>query len=304
MGPVGQAGYHLWSERYDRDLDDVFAVQDEIARAIVDKLKVKLAGDGEASLVKRPTHDLDAYHLYLQGRHAWLSRRDAEGLRRAIECFEQAISRDPAYAIAHAGLADVYSAMGTYDLMAPREAFGKGKPAAERAVALDGELAEAHYALASVRTFFDWDFAAGERACRGFGPAWGMLSILLSREGRHTEAVEASERYLAVAHRNPRSLFFAALPLFRAGRRAEGDERVEELRTRAATRYASPLWFAYASVARGDYSDTLTWLERAHEERTPSLIFLNAVWWFDELRTDPRFEALTKRIGLPSVPTS
>ena len=105
-------GYHLWSERYDRDMDDVFAIQDEIARAIVDKLKVKLTGDGEAPLVKRPTHDLEAYQLYLQGRHAWLSRRDAEGLRRAIECFEQAIARDPAYAIAQAGLADAYCSMG------------------------------------------------------------------------------------------------------------------------------------------------------------------------------------------------
>ena len=127
------------------------------ARAIVDKLKVKLAGDGEAPLVKRPTRDLEAYHLYLQGRYAWQSRRDAEGLRRAIECFEQAIARDPAFAIAHAGLADVYSSMAMYELMAPREVFATGEVAAQRAVALDGELAEAHYALGLVRMYGDSD---------------------------------------------------------------------------------------------------------------------------------------------------
>ena len=370
-------GYHLWSERYDRDMDDVFAIQDEIARAIVDKLKVKLTGDGEAPLVKRPTHDLEAYQLYLQGRHAWLSRRDAEGLRRAIECFEQAIARDPAYAIAQAGLADAYCSMGLYEVVAPREAFGKSKTAAERAVALDGELAEAHHALGTVRTYGDWDFAAGELAFRtaialnpslatartglanllallgrpseaiaeanlgrtldrvsvvvafqlalvfnsvrryedalgevrraleinpGFGPAWGVLSMLLSREGRHAEALEASERYLAVAHRSPRSLGFASTALFSAGRRAEGDERLEELRSGPPTRYVSPSSIARALVARGDYSDALTWLERAFEERTPALVLLNTLEGWDPLRSDPRFEALTKRIGLPTVP--
>jgi serine/threonine-protein kinase len=368
-------GYHLWSERYDRDMDDVFAVQDEIARAIVDKLKVKLAGDGEAPLVKRPTRDLEAYHLYLQGRYAWQSRRDAEGLRRAIECFEQAIARDPAFAIAHAGLADVYSSMAMYELMAPREVFARSEVAAQRAVALDGELAEAHYALGLVRMYGDWDLAAAEKAFRtatelnptlavahaslatllsvrglaseamteatnaraldpvsllvafavanvffnvhryeealdeaqraleinpGFGPAWLLVTHLHTGAGRYAEALEASERALAVTHRAPRHLGLAARALFAAGRRAEGDERLEELRRCATTRYVAPLTIAQVLLARGDVSDALTWLERAVEERTPALVFLNvhAIW--DSLRSDPRFEAVTKRIGLPT----
>jgi tetratricopeptide (TPR) repeat protein len=370
-------GYHLWSERYDRQMDDVFAIQDEIARAIVNRLKVKLAGDGEAPLVKRPTHDLEAYHLYLQGRHAWLSRRDEAGLRRAIECFEQAIARDPAYAVAHAGLAYVYASMAVYEVMPPREAFGKSKPAAERALVLDAELDEAYYALGAARTYFDWDFAAAESAFRqaialnpslavahgvlaillavvgrpsealaeanlsrtldpvsvviaftaatavmytgryeealrdlrrtlelnpGFGPAWMWLSELLSREGKHAEAAEASERYLAVTRRNPRSLAVAAATAFRAGRRGEGDERLQELRSCSTARYVSPVQIATALVARGDYGEALTWLERGVEERASTLFLLNVLTIWDPLRSDPRFVAITKRIGLPTVP--
>jgi serine/threonine-protein kinase len=287
-------------------MDDVFAIQDEIARAIVNRLQAKLVGDGEAPLVKRPTHDLEAYHLYLQGRHAWLSRRDEAGLRRAIECFEQAIERDPAYAVAHAGLAYVYSSMAVYQVIPPREAFGRSKAASERAIVLDAELDEAYYALGLARVWFDWDFTAGESAFRkaialnpslamahanlalllavmgrpsealaeahlgrtldpvsivvaftvartvmftgqyeealrevrralelnpGFGPVWGALNELLSREGKHAEAAQASEQYLAVARRNPRSLAVAAATAFTAGRRGEGDERLQELRS-------------------------------------------------------------------------
>jgi serine/threonine protein kinase/Tfp pilus assembly protein PilF len=369
-------GYHLWSERYDRQMDDVFAIQDEIARAIVNRLKVQLAGDGQAPLVKQPTHDLEAYHLYLQGRHAWLSRRDVMGLRRAIECLEQAIARDPAYAMAHAGLADVYTSMAIYGVMPPREAFGKIKTASERAVVLDAELAEAHHALGMARTYVDWDFTAGESAFReaialnpslatahlnlaalmaimgrpsealaeanlgrtldpvsvvvafnaatavmyagrykealpevrrtlelnpGFGPAWGVLSLLLSKEGKHTEAAEASERDIAVARRNPRSLAWAAATAFRAGRLGEGDEYLQELRSCAMTTYVSPGFVASALAARGDYGEALTWLERGVEERATAMVFLNVWPIYDPLRSEPRFVALTKRIGLPTV---
>jgi non-specific serine/threonine protein kinase len=156
-------GYHLWSERYDRELDDVFVVQDEIARAIVSKLQVTLRGDPGRALVAPPTDDLEAYSLYLQGRYYWARR--AEGfLQRAISCFEQAIARDASYALAHAGLADAYSTLGLYGGLPPDVAWSKAKPAAQNAIRLNNESGEAHHAMALVHWLFDWDFVAAERA--------------------------------------------------------------------------------------------------------------------------------------------
>src|SRR5207253_10606604 len=155
-------GSNLWSERYDRDMDDVFAVQDEIARAIVEKLKVKLgAQEAEAPLIKRAATDLEAYNLYLQGRYYWARRGGF--LPKAVDCFAQAIEKDPQYAHAHAGLADAYGVLGIYGILSPEEAAHKARPAAERALVLDGSLAEAHRSLAVISVSFEWDLAAGER---------------------------------------------------------------------------------------------------------------------------------------------
>src|SRR5262249_12673915 len=151
-------GYQIWSDRYDRDIDDVFAVQDEIARAIVDKLTEKLGGYAGMPLVKRATEDLDAYNLYLQGRYHW-ARRGAS-LKKAVEYFEQAIARDPSYALAYAGLADAYGVLGIYGLITPAEAASKAKPAAAQAVALDDSSAEAHRSMAAYRVSFEWDLAS------------------------------------------------------------------------------------------------------------------------------------------------
>jgi len=155
-------GYHIWAERYDRDADDVFAVQDEIARAIVEKLKVKLSGD--APVVKHATGDLEAYHLYLQGRYYWARRGGF--LERAVDCFAKAIERDPTCAQAHAGLADAYGVLGIYGVLSPAEAAQKARPAAERALALQETLAEAHRSLAVLNVSFDWDLEGGEREYR------------------------------------------------------------------------------------------------------------------------------------------
>jgi eukaryotic-like serine/threonine-protein kinase len=186
-------GYHLWSERYDREIEDVFAVQDEIASTIVDTLKIKL-GMQRAPYVKRHTTDIAAYHLYLKGRYYWHSRYEG-GLQKAITFFEQALERDPGYALAYVGLADSYNILGTYSFLPPRVAFPKAKAAAERALALDHTLAEAHVALGLAQCFFDWEWKDAERAfCRALaldrryvqGHIW--YGFLLSLLGRVDEA--------------------------------------------------------------------------------------------------------------------
>lgn len=170
-------GYQLWSERYDRDSDDVFAVQDEIARAVVEKLKVKLSGD--APVVKHVTDDFAAYQLYLQGRYFWARR--GVFLEKAADCFARAIEQDPSCAQAHAGLADAYGVLGIYGALSPSEAALKAKPAAERALALEDSLAEAHRSLAVINVSFEWDLVSGEREYRRaleLSPASGELRAM------------------------------------------------------------------------------------------------------------------------------
>ena len=161
----------LWSELYDRELhtaDDVFAVQDSIARAVVGALRDRLgsaaASVGGASLVAHPTADLTAYELYLQGLRLAASTTEA-GLLGSLDAYERALARDPGFAAAHAAVASTYAQLAD-NFVAPRDAYPKMQAAAEQAVALDSASAEAHLALSSVRTWWDWDFAAGARESR------------------------------------------------------------------------------------------------------------------------------------------
>ena len=154
-------GFHLWSERYDREMKDVFDVQDEIARTIAERLKVTFEGGGQEPLVKAGTKNLEAYQRYLKGR-AILYRRGG-AIPRAVECLEEAVSLDPEYALACAGLADSYTVLGYYGLARPEACMPKGMQAARRAVALDPSLAEAHTALAMASLMGAWNKPEAER---------------------------------------------------------------------------------------------------------------------------------------------
>ncbi|HVQ47320.1 MAG TPA: tetratricopeptide repeat protein, partial [Gemmatimonadales bacterium] len=157
-------GYHLWAEAYDRDLSDVFAVQEEIAQAIVGALRVKLSGEATAMVV-RTTADLTAYDLYLRGRHA-VNQRTGASLLQAVEYFEQAVARDPRFAQAYAGLADAYVLLPGYSVSNSSEAWPKGRAAAERALALDSTLAEAHTTLAYGKFLFESEWREAEQGFR------------------------------------------------------------------------------------------------------------------------------------------
>lgn len=154
-------GYHLWSERYDRQMKDVFEIQDEIARSIAERLKVTLDRAGHEPLVKRTTSNLEAYQLYLKGR-ALLYKRGL-AVPRALECFQRAVALDSGYALAWAGLADSYTTLGYNGFAHPSATMPKGIEAARRAVTLDPSLAEAHNALAMAYLMGTWDKAEAER---------------------------------------------------------------------------------------------------------------------------------------------
>jgi len=155
-------GYHLWSDEYDRDARDVFTVQDEIARAIVEALRVKLSGAANATLVKPSTENPEAHDLYLQGRY-FFAKRDSTSLRKAQDYFERAIQKDSSYALAWAGLSDAYSHTGVFGYVPPRAVYAKAKTAALRALALDSALAEAHTSLGFIALFYDWDWPTAGR---------------------------------------------------------------------------------------------------------------------------------------------
>jgi TolB-like protein/Flp pilus assembly protein TadD len=153
-------GYHLWSETYERELKDVFTVQDEISRAIVDTLQLKLANS--ARQPRPPSENVEAYDLYLQGRYHW-SRWRSEGAERAIEYFQQAIQKDPNYAAAYSGLADSYAWMGFFGALPPNVAMPKARQAALKALALDDTLAAAHTSLGYVKSLHEFDWPGAER---------------------------------------------------------------------------------------------------------------------------------------------
>ncbi len=193
-------GYHQWSERFDRGVEDVFAVQDEITARVVEALSPRLGGHA-IPLRKRHTDDLEAYHLYLKGRYYWNKRHEG-GMLEGLKAFQQAIDRDPSYAPAHAGVADSYALLGSwFDVLPGHEAMPRAKAAALRALELDPELAEAHASLAWVRLHYEWDWPAAEQDFRrsldldpGRAATHHWYSFFLSAMGRGEEAAAEAQR--------------------------------------------------------------------------------------------------------------
>ncbi|MEO7658267.1 MAG: hypothetical protein ABIV48_01525 [Pyrinomonadaceae bacterium] len=192
-------GYHVWSERYDREMKDIFEVQDEITLAVVDALKLKLFGEKKEAVLKRYTNDAEAYQLYLQGRF-FFYKRTPEGFHKAVECFEKAIELDSEYALAVSGLADCYTFFGFYEALAPSEAKLKAGNLAFRALELDDTLSEAETSVAFYYVIYEWDFATAEKhfwKARELNPKYALTYHLHSSNllllGRINEAIEAEK---------------------------------------------------------------------------------------------------------------
>ena len=147
---------HLWAEAYDRKLTDIFAAEAEIAKTIADTLQAKLTGSERAAISKRPTENPEAHELYLKGRFFW-NKRTGVDLRTAIDYFNQALGKDPGYALAYAGLADSYNLLSVYGAASPADSFPQGRAAAKKALQLDDTLTEAHTSLALVLAWYDFD---------------------------------------------------------------------------------------------------------------------------------------------------
>ncbi len=196
-------GYQLWAETYDRQLEDVFAIQDEISRAIVDALKVKLMGEAHEALVKPTTENLDAYTMYLKGRF-FVNRLSENDLNKALSLFEQALDADPGYARAYSGIADCWSNLAD-DWVAPEEAYPKAKSAAVRAVQLEPTLGEAHTSIGKVLCWYEWDFDGASDALAkavqynpNYAEAHFVYGSTLPSIGRLPEAIEEMRKALVL----------------------------------------------------------------------------------------------------------
>jgi serine/threonine-protein kinase len=195
-------GTQLWGGQYNRQIADVFGLQDELSQEISDKLRLRLTAEDRQRLTKRYTDNPDAYQLYLKGLYYW-NKRSAEGVQRSVEYFSRAIDADPTYALAYTGLADAYNFMSFVNLLPPREAVPKAKAAAAKALEIDGSLAQAHISLAYISFTYDWDWpAATEHFARALElnreavMNHSYYPFYLTVAGRSEEAVSAARRAL------------------------------------------------------------------------------------------------------------
>lgn len=191
----------IWSQQYNRKQSDLVVLQSEIARDVSSKLKSKLSGADAAKVEKKYTENPEAYQLYLKGRYQW-NKRTGESLKQAVEYFNQAIEKDPNYALAYSGLAESYVLFPNYSVAAPLDCMPRAKAAALRAIELDDSLAETHVALGIYYSIFAWNLPAAEKEFRraielnpNYAPAHQQFGIeCLSVMGRFDEAVAEGKR--------------------------------------------------------------------------------------------------------------
>jgi TolB-like protein/Tfp pilus assembly protein PilF len=204
---------HLWADTYDRKLTDIFAVESEIAKTIADTLQAKLTGSEKTAMSKKPTANPEAYELYLKGRFFW-NKRTSTDLGRSVDYYDQAIAKDPNYALAYAGLADAFSLFPDYGVGSPTDSYPRAKNAAMKALELDNTLGAPHAALGLVYTNFDHDFAKAisefEQAIRldpNYATAHQWINTPLQASGQFDRAVAEGKRAIEL---DPLSLIINA----------------------------------------------------------------------------------------------
>jgi len=351
-------------------MKDVFAIQDEIARSIVDKLKIKLADEQSRRLVKRHTENLEAHQLYLKGRYH-LNKYSEEGNKKALDSFRQALELDPNHAPSWVGFADSYYGFSE-QYLPPREAMPKARAAALKALDIDETLAEAHATLALIRSEYDWDWVGAERDFRraiqlnpGYAsvhqwyglylivmgrfdealgelrraeqldplslsvslaalwpfyygrqpdramdplvriiattpesaPAHGLLGMLYDQKRIYPEAIAQFERASRLDPA-PAYLGFLGHAYAASGRAEEARKVLDRLEKLPKRLYVSPVSVAKVYAGLGEKDHAFQWLDRAYQDRSEDLVLLRVHPMLDGLRSDPRFGALLKKMGL------
>ena len=359
----------MWGEQYSKKLTELLPVQDEISKAITENLKVQLSGQEQQQLTKRYTENAEAYQLYLRGRYFW-NKRTPEGVKKGLEYFQQAIEKDPGYALAYSGVADSYAVGNGFYLELPvSEAREKAKAAAKKALEIDQSLAEAHTTLADGLSYYDWDFPKAEEEFKlaiaanpNYPTAHAWYSEYLSAMGRNEQAIAEAKRaleldpfsaaingglggvfydareydqavgqlqktlqldpnFILVNWEDLASVYIAdkkyseAVAEWQVGASSAGDTAIaaaigEAYKTtglpgarRKANEYAirKRYWYVVAMnyAALGQRDEAFNALEKAYAQRSGDLIFLKTETALDPLRSDPRFQALVRRMKFP-----
>jgi non-specific serine/threonine protein kinase len=363
----------IWGHQYTKKLTDIFALQEEIADEVAEALKMKIAPEPKKKVV-RQTVNAEAYQLYLKGRFFW-AKLTPDNAMKALGFYRQAIEKDPTYARAYAGIADCYGVLGSsgFGMMRPSEAFPQAKAAAQKALAIDDSLAEAHASLGGCAMMYDWDWGAAERSLQKAigldpdnvttrllysqflaitgrldeaerearrvvdldplfpnGPGW--LGVTLYNRRRYDEALQATAKaleldpYFAPSHlivlsvyqsqgRSADAISYAEkltptikLPLFvamkgqlygLAHRTDDALAALEELKQLSTKMYVSPFLFGCLYYGLGDRAAWEGALWKAYEERSNGLVFIKVSPLIDPIRSEPIYEELLKKIGLP-----
>jgi eukaryotic-like serine/threonine-protein kinase len=282
-------GFHIWSERFDRTVDDVFLIQDEIARSITESLRVTLTRPATGVMVKPPTSNLDAYHLYLRGRFLMNKFADLYGsLTGARKCFEQAVDLDPMYSAAYAGLSEVCTALGYTTFLPAPEASRAALEAAERAVTLDPSLPEGHTALGWTKTLFAIDMRTAERDFQraleiapGYAPAHGYYALLLCGLGRVDQALDHASQ---ARHHDPLWMmmpFIMSQVLICARKFQEAEHQMRELLALDPNFDGCYWYLSNALAGQGRLDEAIEVQEKgvALVRRAPFFVALLAIWY-------------------------
>ncbi len=315
-----RTNHNLWGDQYDRKMSDLLSVQQDITGAISAKLRERLSAEPKKEIAKGGTNDPEAYQLYLKGRYYW-GKRTSESLEKSKEYFNQAIQRDPNYAQAYVGLADYYNVVSDYSPVPESEAAVGARTAAEKALALDGSLAEAHNALAASH-WARLEFADAEREFQraleinpNYANAHHWYGQFLSWDARPTEGISHLRRAveldplnmqyntnLGQAFGNARQYDASVEQLKKTlemdPNYAQAVSRIEMRKQLANHRYVDPADIAYDYAALGDKEQTFAWLDKAAAEKSGGLEVIKVVPAMDPWRSDPRYLDLLKRIGM------
>jgi serine/threonine protein kinase/Tfp pilus assembly protein PilF len=314
-------GYHLWSERYDREMDDIFELQDDITRQIVDKLKIQLAGGAGNVGSRRPTADVEAYNLYLKGRYH-LTQRSEQNLVSAIECFEASVEQDPEYSLPHSGLAEAYILLNIDcpQLFCERNAadmVARAVGAANQAIRLDDSSAEAHVALALVCYRLDWNWEEADRQFRialdldgNLAHAHHQYAMFLSSMNRLSEAVVEIRRAQDLDPVSPLISTAVTRVLQFAGRLDEAIEQAKH--TLELNHEFSPAYFdlGLAYLEAESYPEALAAFKRLGElSGDPKRELMGQIWIHarknereEAVRSLKKLSRLAGERDLPTVP--
>ncbi len=368
-----RADQHLWARSYERDLRDVLVLQDEVAGAIANELKIELTSRGQVRLASSRPVDPEAYETYLKGRY-YSSKRTEKDLKKSIEYFQQAIKKDPDYAPAYSGMADAYTLLGYRGILPSNEALPRGKAAALKAVELDDSLAEAHASLAFIAETHEWDWPTAEREYKralelnpgyaaghnwyagylmyvgrfeegivearrardldplslpvnnalagrlllagrekeaieqsqktlemdpNFAPAHNELGWAYLRKGMNEEAIAEFQKEAALSGSDPDESIDLGYAYAVVGKRDEAKRILAKLKRKRERSFVPPTALGIISGALGEKDEAFAWLEKAYELRDPQLTYLKVGRRYTPLHSDPRFQDLLRRMGLP-----